>query len=264
MSQPFLLTEGAGMVFSKRGDEVRALAPLDLAIDEGRFLAVVGPSGCGKSTLMRLLTGLTKPSEGRIILGGTPLTGPAKGVGMAFQNASLLPWRTTLQNVMLPFEIVAPHTHRLRRARAEYEARAHAILSEVGLADFAERHPWELSGGMRQRTNVCRAIVHEPRLMMLDEPFGALDAFTREALWSVMQRLWMERGFTAVLITHDLREAVFLSDEVLVMSARPGRIIHSETIDLPRPRTLDMTYTSDFQDKAHALRARIETEHDAL
>ncbi len=255
----FLTVDDVGMTFSRGTQEVEALRGLSLTIEAGRFVAVVGPSGCGKSTLMRLLTGLTKPTSGRVALAGTPLAGPAKGVGMAFQNASLLPWRTTLGNVMLPFEIVEPHKRRLKGARAEYEARARALLAEVGLEAFADSHPGELSGGMQQRTNVCRAIVHEPRLMMLDEPFGALDAFTREALWSVLQRLWTERGFTAVLITHDLREAVFLADEVLVMSARPGRIIHAETIALPRP--LETTFEPAFQDIVHRLRDRIETEH---
>ena len=259
----FIRVDGVDMTFAKGEEEVHALRGLDLAIPKGRFVAVVGPSGCGKSTLMRLLTGLAKPSAGEVRLEGERLKGPAKGVGMAFQNASLLPWRTTLGNVMLPFEIVAPHKRRLRAHRAEYEARARALLATVGLAAFADNHPWELSGGMQQRTNVARAIVHEPRLMMLDEPFGALDAFTREELWSVMQALWMERGFTAVLITHDLREAVYLADEVLVMSARPGRILHRQVIDLPRPRSLAMTYEPAFQDHVHVLRDHIQTVREA-
>ncbi|SDW13287.1 NitT/TauT family transport system ATP-binding protein [Albimonas donghaensis] len=259
----FIKVDGVDMTFSRGEEEVHALRGLDLSIPKGRFVAVVGPSGCGKSTLMRLLTGLAKPSAGTVTLEGAALRGPAKGVGMAFQNASLLPWRSTLSNVMLPFEIVAPHKRRLRANRAEYEARARALLKTVGLEAFADNQPWELSGGMQQRANVARAIVHEPRLMMLDEPFGALDAFTREELWSVMQALWMERGFTAVLITHDLREAVYLADEVLVMSARPGRIVHRQEIDLPRPRTLEMTYEPPFQAHVHSLRDHIQTVREA-
>jgi NitT/TauT family transport system ATP-binding protein len=254
---------GAGMVFDAGGEEVRALAPLDMDISQGRFVAVVGPSGCGKSTLMRLLTGLTRATEGAILVDGRELTRPAKGVGMAFQNASLMPWRTTLDNVLISFEVSADHRAGFARDRSPFVARAMALLEEVGLAGFAGRFPFELSGGMQQRVNVCRSIVHAPRLVMLDEPFGALDAFTREALWMVMQRLWAERRFTAVIITHDLREAAFLADEVIVMSARPGRIVHRQEIDLPRPRTLEMMFEDRFQAHVHELRKRIQTEHEA-
>jgi NitT/TauT family transport system ATP-binding protein len=253
----------AGMVFDTGAEKIRALEPMDLSIGTGQFLAVVGPSGCGKSTLMRLLTGLTRASEGEIRIGGDVLSGPARDVGMAFQNASLMPWRTTLDNILISFEVSPHHRHAFARDRAPFIATATALLAEVGLADFVERYPWELSGGMQQRVNVCRSIVHAPRLLMLDEPFAALDAFTREALWAIMQRLWIERGFTAVLITHDLREAVYLADEVIVMSARPGRILHRSPIDLPRPRTLDMTFTDAFQAHVHALRERIQTEHES-
>ena len=252
----------AGMVFDTGKDKIRALEPMDLSIEEGRFIAVVGPSGCGKSTLMRLLTGLTPASEGEIRIRDTKVTGPAKDVGMAFQNASLMPWRTTLDNVLISFEVSPHHRKDYARDKAPFVARAEALLAEVGLLKFKDRYPWELSGGMQQRVNVCRSIVHAPRLVMLDEPFGALDAFTREALWAVMQRLWLERAFTAVLITHDLREAVYLSDEVIVMSARPGRILHRQAIDLPRPRTLDQTYSDAFQAHVQALRAQIQTDQE--
>jgi NitT/TauT family transport system ATP-binding protein len=166
-----------------------ALDGLDLAINEGAFVAVVGPSGCGKSSLMKLVTGLRRPSAGSIAVAGKEVNGPLKIVGMAFQNPTLLPWRTTLSNVMLPLEIVEPHRQRLRQERARYRQQADALLALVGLKNFGEQYPWQLSGGMQQRASLCRALIHEPALLMLDEPFGALDAFTREELWDVLQEL---------------------------------------------------------------------------
>ena len=179
---------------------------------------------------------------------------------MAFQNSTLMPWRTTLDNVMLPFEIVEPHKRRLRADRAKYVAQAEQLLATVGLGKFGKHFPWELSGGMQQRANLCRALVHQPELLMLDEPFGALDAFTREELWAVMQNLWLQKQFTAVLVTHDLREAVYLSNTVYVMSKRPGRVIYNAKVDLPRPRTLETTFEPDFIDIVHDLRERISHE----
>jgi NitT/TauT family transport system ATP-binding protein len=234
-----------------------AVDRLSFALGRGDFAAVVGPSGCGKSTLMKLVTGLLQPSEGAVLVDGHPAKAPIRSVGLAFQNATLMPWRTTLANVMLPLEIVEPHKSRLRRERAAYERRIHDLLRSVGLDEFAARYPWELSGGMQQRANLCRALVHEPQLLMLDEPFAALDAFTREELWSVMQALWLTRRFSAILVTHELREAVFLADCVHVMSSRPGRILLSRKIDLPRPRTLAMTFESAFVDLVHELRDAI-------
>jgi NitT/TauT family transport system ATP-binding protein len=180
---------------------------------------------------------------------------------MAFQNPTLMPWRTTMANILLPMEVVEPHKRRFRKARAEYEARAMKLLGTVGLSDFAQKYPWQLSGGMQQRSNLCRALIHEPELLMLDEPFGALDAFTREELWGIMQSLWLEKHFTGVLVTHDLREAVYLADTVYVMSRRPGRIVLSRKIDIPRPRTLATTFEPHFVDLVHELRDRIHQEH---
>jgi NitT/TauT family transport system ATP-binding protein len=238
-----------------------ALADATLSIDKGEFIAVVGPSGCGKSTIMKLVTGLLPASDGEVRVAGERVTGPIKGVGMAFQNPTLMPWRTTLDNVLLPMEVVEPHKRRFRSHRAEYEARAMTLLGTVGLGDFARRFPWQLSGGMQQRSNLCRALIHEPALLMLDEPFGALDAFTREELWGVMQALWLQKRFTGVLVTHDLREAVYLADTVHVMSRRPGRIVLSRRIDIPRPRTLATTFEPPFIDLVHELRDRIQQEH---
>ncbi len=238
-----------------------ALADATLGIDKGEFIAVVGPSGCGKSTIMKLVTGLLPASGGEVRVAGEKVTGPIKGVGMAFQNPTLMPWRTTLDNVLLPLEVVDPYKRRFRRHRAEYERRAMALLQTVGLADFALKYPWQLSGGMQQRSNLCRALIHEPELLMLDEPFGALDAFTREELWGVMQALWLERRFTGVLVTHDLREAVYLADTVYVMSRRPGRIVLTRKIDVPRPRSLATTFEPHFVGIVHELRDRISQEH---
>lgn len=234
-----------------------ALDGTSLRIAPGEFAAVVGPSGCGKSSLMKLVTGLHPASDGAVLVADHEVSGPLKIVGMAFQNPTLLPWRTTLDNVMLPLEIVEPHRSRLRRERKAYEEKARALLATVGLAGFEDKHPWELSGGMQQRTSLCRSLIHDPQLLMLDEPFGALDAFTREELWAVLQDLWMRQKFTVVLVTHDLREAVYLADTVHVMSARPGRIVASHRVDIPRPRTLDTTFEPGFVDIVHKLRDHI-------
>jgi NitT/TauT family transport system ATP-binding protein len=159
--------------------------------------------------------------------------------------------------VLLPFEIVEPHKRQFRSQRAKYEAVAIELLASVGLRDFANRYPWQLSGGMQQRANLCRALVHEPSILMLDEPFAALDAFTKEELWAVMQQLWLDKHFTAILVTHDLREAVYLADRVIVMSKRPGRIIYERAVDIPRPRTLETTFEPHFVDMVHDLRDKI-------
>ncbi len=234
-----------------------AIEDVSLEVKEGEFVAVVGPSGCGKSTLMKLISGLKPPSGGYVYVDGRQVGGPLKIVGMAFQNANLLPWRTTLDNVMLPLEIVEPYRSTLRKERARYEAQARALLARVGLAGFEDKFPWELSGGMQQRASICRALIHQPRLLMLDEPFGALDAFTREELWCMLRDLWQEQPFTVILVTHDLREAVFLADTVYVMSKRPGRILVRREIGLPRPRDLDVTYTDAFAGYVHELREHI-------
>jgi NitT/TauT family transport system ATP-binding protein len=241
------------------GDEngTLALSAVNLSIQKGQFAAIVGPSGCGKSSFMKLATGLCLPTSGSIRVAGAPVKGPLKITGMAFQNPTLLPWRDTLGNVMLPLEIVQPHRSRLRAERDHYEAHAKAILATVGLAGFEQKHPWMLSGGMQQRVSLCRSLIHDPQLLMLDEPFAALDAFTREELWSVLQDLWMEKQFTCILVTHDLREAAFLADVVFVMSARPGRVISTHPVDLPRPRTLDSTFDPRFTEIVQKIRSEI-------
>jgi NitT/TauT family transport system ATP-binding protein len=257
---PLVSIRDVSLTYGQGEDSVLAVRNLTLDIAKGDFVAVVGPSGCGKSSLMKLVTGLLPPTSGEIFVGNEKVTHPIQGVGMAFQNSTLMPWRTTLDNIMLPFEIVEPHKRRLRSEKAEYVTQAEQLLATVGLGNFGRKFPWELSGGMQQRANLCRALVHQPELLMLDEPFGALDAFTREELWAVMQDLWLQKRFTAVLVTHDLREAVYLANTVFVISHRPGHVVYEAKVDLPRPRTLETTFETKFIDIVHGLRARISRE----
>jgi NitT/TauT family transport system ATP-binding protein len=234
-----------------------AVEAIDLKVRQGEFIAIVGPSGCGKSTFMKLTTGLKMPSVGRILIDGQAVTGPLKISGMAFQAPSLLPWRTTVDNVLLPLEIVEPYRSNFKQQRKVYEERARKLLQKVGLAGYEDKFPWELSGGMQQRASICRALIHEPKMLLLDEPFGALDAFTREELWCILRDLWTEQQFNVILVTHDLRESVFLADTVYVMSKSPGRFVVRKDIELPRPRDLEITYTREFTDIVHELRGHI-------
>jgi NitT/TauT family transport system ATP-binding protein len=235
-----------------------AVDGLSLSVREGEFSAVVGPSGCGKSTLMKLATGLQFPQKGKVIVDGNAVTKPVKIAGMAFQNPVMLPWRTVLDNIMLPLEIVEPHRSQLRAKKAEYVEQAESLLETVGLKGLGQKYPWQLSGGMQQRASLCRSLIHHPKLLMLDEPFGALDAFTREELWCVIRDLHQLKKFTVVLVTHDLREAVFLADRIFCMSARPGKIIAEREVHIPRPRDLEVTYTAEFADVVHELRGQIK------
>ena len=241
------------------GEESGTLALQDttLRVKEGEFVAVVGPSGCGKSTLMKVVAGLWPQSAGNALVAGREVAGPLSIVGMAFQAPTQLPWRNVIDNVMLPLEIVEPHRSRLRSKKAEYVQKARDLLALVGLKGFDDKFPWQLSGGMQQRAQICRALIHEPKLLMLDEPFGALDMFTREELWNVMQEVVIDRKPTVILVTHDLREAVYLADRVVVMSARPGRMIHERAIPFPRRRKLEDTYTPEFAEIVQDLRNHI-------
>ncbi|MDP3083411.1 MAG: ABC transporter ATP-binding protein [Rubrivivax sp.] len=241
-----------------------AVEDISLQVGEGEFIAIVGPSGCGKSTFMKLTTGLMMPSRGRIVIGGEPVSGPLKISGMAFQAPSLLPWRTTVNNVLLPLEIVEPYRSNFKKRRPEYEAKARELLQSVGLGGYEDKFPWQLSGGMQQRASICRALVHEPKMLLLDEPFGALDAFTREELWCALRDLQAAQKFNVILVTHDLRESVFLADTVYVMSSSPGRIVARREIDLPRPRDIEVTYTPQFTDIVHELRGHIGAHRTTL
>ena len=259
---PLVIVEDAALYYPGAGG-VLALERLDLSINQGEFAAMVGPSGCGKSTLMKLISGLNRPTAGRVMVGNVEVRAPLKNVGMAFQNPALLPWRTTLENLLLPLQVVRPHRERFRQERKQYVEKAQALLAKVGLAGVGNRFPWELSGGMQQRVSLCRALIHQPQILLLDEPFGALDAFTREELWDTLQALWQEQRFTVLLVTHDLTEAVYLADFAHVISSRPGRVIYSCRIDLPRPRGSEMRYTPVFVDYVHDLRAHIGRPGDA-
>ena len=238
-------------------ERAQALSNVDLHIEKGDFVAVVGPSGCGKSTLLKLIAGLISPSSGVVRVNGQSVEKPVPGVGMAFQSPTLLPWRNVRDNVLLPLEIVKPYRHQPRSERHQSRERAEALLASVGLDRFGDHMPWQLSGGMQQRAQICRALIHDPSILLLDEPFGALDTFTREELWGVLQGLWLDKKCTVVLVTHELREAVYLSDTVHVMSARPGRMVASRRIDLPRPRTLDTTFEPAFVQHVHDCRHHI-------
>ncbi|MGL4573461.1 MAG: ABC transporter ATP-binding protein [Burkholderiaceae bacterium] len=239
------------------GSENYAIEDINLKIAQREFIAIVGPSGCGKSTFMKLTTGLKKATKGTVIVDGREVAGPLAITGMAFQAPTLLPWRTLMDNVLLPLEIVEPYRSNFARDKAKNVERAMKLLKTVGLAGWENKFPWELSGGMQQRASICRALIHEPKLLMLDEPFGALDAFTREELWCIMRDLHATTNVTIVLVTHDLRESVFLADTVYVMSQRPGRILKRCEVNLPRPRDLEITYTPQFTDIVHELRALI-------
>lgn len=256
LKNSFVAVQNASLLYPG-AETVLALHGFDLSIAEGEFAAVVGPSGCGKSTLMKLISGLARPTEGRVLVDGMEVKAPLKNVGMAFQNPALLPWRTTLDNLLLPLEVVRPHRENFSRNKAQYVERARALLTSVGLTGVEDRFPWELSGGMQQRVSLCRALIHKPKILLLDEPFGALDAFTREDLWDTLQDLWRDQGFTVLLVTHDLLEAVYLADTVHVISARPGRVVYSCNVDITRPRNFETRFTPDFVDRVHVVRSQI-------
>ena len=211
---------------------VAALSDVSLEVAPGEFVTIVGPSGCGKTTLLRIMAGLLRPTSGTVHLLGRPVTGPSRSVGVVFQDPVLLPWRTVLDNVMLPVQV-------LRLERERYRARALDLLGLVGLRGFEGKYPHELSGGMRQRVSLARALVHDPALLLMDEPFGALDEMTRERLNIELLELWRRMESTIVFVTHSISEAVFLSTRVVVMSPRPGRIAGTVEVDLPQPRTVD-------------------------
>jgi NitT/TauT family transport system ATP-binding protein len=259
----FVDLKAVSLTYRMGKETTLALADATFSIDKGEFIAVVGPSGCGKSTIMKLVTGLLPASSGEVRVAGAKVTGPIKGVGMAFQNPTLMPWRTTMDNILLPMEVVEPHKRRFRSNRADYEARAMKLLHTVGLADFASKFPWQLSGGMQQRSNLCRALIHEPELLMLDEPFGALDAFTREEMNHLVEEIWLDTRTTIVLITHSIEEAIFLSDRIVVMSPRPGRVASIHEVPFARPRSLEIMSTREVFDLTNAIKMEIVGEQQS-
>ena len=232
-----------------------ALDNVSVDVHRGEFVAVVGRSGCGKSSLVKLISGLLEPTAGEVRVDDEVIRKPLGNAGMAFQNSSLLPWRTVLDNVLLPLEVVRAKRKAYRRNPQPFVEHAEALLHTVGLGGFEDRYPWQLSGGMKQRASLCRALVHEPELLLLDEPFGALDAFTKEELWLVLQRLRESTGCSMVLITHDLAEAVFLADRVYAMTARPGRVAAVTDVRLGGDRhDLDVRFTKPFIDLVAKIR----------
>ncbi|HEY1361845.1 MAG TPA: ABC transporter ATP-binding protein [Xanthobacteraceae bacterium] len=244
------------MQYGAAPDAVLALQATNLEIGRGEFVALVGPSGCGKSTILRLVGGLLRSTSGKVEIGAP---GGDVRIGMAFQNPTLLPWLTILQNVMLPLKIVEPFRYEFRAKRnGEFRARGEQLLHQVGLSGFSQSYPWQLSGGMLQRASLCRALIHNPSLLLLDEPFAALDQFSREELWSVLQELWMTHRPTILMVTHDFREAVFLATRLCIMRPRPGRIIEHTSVPFARPRTLRVTYEPKFIELIHGARMRID------
>ncbi len=232
------------------GADVLALQDVSFGIGLGEFVSIVGPSGCGKSTLLRLIAGLTAPTDGRITIDGTEVTEPSRDIGMVFQAPTLLPWANVLKNVLFPLRI-------LHRQTPDSGHRARELLRLVGLEEFETKMPSELSGGMQQRAAICRALIPEPKILLMDEPFGALDALTREEMGLELQRIWTERPTTIVFVTHSVQEAVLLSDRVCVMSARPGHVREMIEIPLPRPRSYSQEAEREFQNVAQRIRKYI-------
>lgn len=229
----------AGLTYATRRGEIEALSDVDLRIGDGEFVALLGPSGCGKSTILKLAAGLINLSRGTIQVAGQPVSGPGRHTGVVFQKPNLLPWKSVLDNILLPARTLGLHIEAARE-------RALQLLELVGLADFATDYQSELSGGMQQRVGIARMLLHDPDLLLMDEPFAALDALSREALMLELQRIWGQQRKSVLFITHSIQEAVFLADRVLVMSPRPGRIIEELAIPLPRPRSLDILANDEF------------------
>ena len=231
-----------------QNENLLALQDVSFDIARGEFVSVVGTSGCGKTTLLKIVAGLIPKSGGEVLIGGSPVEGPRKDIGFVFQQPVLLPWRTVLENTLLPIEVMGLPLD-------QYRERANEILDMVGLTGFADRYPFELSGGMQQRVSITRALVYEPDVLLLDEPFGALDAMTREAMNLELLRIWSKSGKTVLFVTHSISEAIFLSDRVVALTPRPGRLADTVQVDLPRPRRLDLMQTEAFGNLARRIRA---------
>jgi NitT/TauT family transport system ATP-binding protein len=243
----FIRLQRVAKTYQTNDGPVESLLPLTFDIRAGEFMAIVGPSGCGKSTLLKMVAGLLPVSSGEITLGGAPVAGPPDDVGIVFQSPVLLAWRTVLRNVMLQIE--------MRRLPVdEFLPKARALLQLTGLGDFEKKYPWQLSGGMQQRASICRALVHDPAVLLMDEPFGALDAMTREKMNLELQRIWFETKKTVLFITHSIPEAVFLADRVVVMTERPGAIAAIYDVPLPRPRSLAAMGDSRFVELTQTIR----------
>lgn len=259
--EPVLLEfDRVGLEYQVDGQPRRIIDEISLSIAQGEFVSFVGPSGCGKTSILRMVSGLSPAPIGEIRIREKKISKPLKNVGIAFQNPVLLPWRNTLDNVLLPLEVVQPYKREFKdpQRKEKFIRSAQELLTTVGLQDFQKQFPWQLSGGMRQRASLCRGLIHQPEILLLDEPFGALDAFTREEMWVMLQDLWMRVKCVCILITHDLREAVFLSDTVYVMGPRPSSIVYKVKVNLPRPVTVDMILSDEFNHIVAELRRHIQ------
>jgi NitT/TauT family transport system ATP-binding protein len=248
---PLIVVHNVSRVFPSGAKTVHALEGVSFEIQVGDFVSLVGPSGCGKSTLLKIVSGLLPASSGKIAVSDKPVDGPLENVGMIFQSPVLLKWRPVLDNVLLPVEFA-------KLDLVSHRERARSLLKLVGLAGFEEMYPHQLSGGMQQRVSLCRALVTDPQLLLMDEPFGALDAMTRDELDIELLRIWQDRKKTVLFVTHSIQEAVFLSDHVIVMSARPGRLLEQISIKLPRPRTMEMLSTTQFGEYALKIRSLLQ------
>jgi len=251
MPDPIISLQNVDLTYAGRGLPVRALENVSLTAFDGEFVSVVGPSGCGKSTLLKIISGLLPHSNGTVLVNGVPVKGPPPSIGIVFQSPLLMPWRDILGNVLVQIDM-----RNLRQS--DYRNNAHSLLEMVGLSEFEKAYPHQLSGGMQQRVGICRALVHSPQLLIMDEPFGALDAMTREQMMIELQRIWMDQKTTILFITHSLSEAIFLSDRVLVMGPRPGRVVGEFTIDIPRPRRIRDERSPAFAGYADRVRACLE------
>lgn len=238
---PQLVISGLGVTYATRGGSVKALDGVDLTIAEGEFVTVLGPSGCGKSTLLKIVSGLLAPSAGTVMVGGRTVQGPQAEVGIVFQQATLLPWRTVLENVLVPIRA-------LGKPAEAYRDKAMDLLRLVGLDSFADNYPNELSGGMQQRVGIARGLMNDPQLLLMDEPFSALDAMTRERMAAELQTIWMETQKAVLFITHSIQEAITLADRIVVLSERPGRVVEVLPVDLPRPRLADVVSSPRYSE----------------
>lgn len=251
MRNEFIVVENLQKEYLTRsGERILALENITLSIAENEFITVVGKSGCGKSTLLKIIAGIVPFSKGGVSIDGVAVNGPRKGVGMVFQNSVLLPWRSVWDNIMFPIQI-------MRRPIREYEKKANHLIGLAGLAGFENKMPRELSGGMQQRVSICRALVFDPTILLMDEPFGALDAMTREELGQELTHICQTERKTVLFVTHSISEAVFLADRVIVMSRRPGRVAKIVQVGLARPRSLDMQFTQTFKGYASEIRETI-------
>ena len=251
MTEPVISLKNVDLIYAGRSLPVKAVENVSLSAAGGEFVSIVGPSGCGKSTLLKIVSGLLPQSAGSVRVNGQPVKGPQPSVGIVFQSPLLMPWRNILDNVLLQMDMRG-------LSKNKYRQEARNLLAMTGLSSFEEAYPYQLSGGMQQRVGICRALVHQPQLLIMDEPFGALDAMTREQMMIELQRIWMERKTTVLFITHSLSEAIFLSDRVLVMGPRPGRVVGEFAIDIARPRRIKDERSPAFADLADRVRACLE------